>query len=92
MSVREGFARWIEAEIGSLAPAALRANLEDRGYRIFSGIDDQRGSVREAYHPERGFYKARGVDETHAYIGLLRQVWLVESFFVAPEVGPASER
>jgi len=91
MDLREGFARWIEVEIGSLASTALRANLEDRGYRIYSGVDDQRGAMREAYHSERGFFSARGMDETHALIGLLRQIWLIEALHPArePEVGPA---
>ena len=90
MSLREGFATWIEVEIGSLASTALRSNLEDRGYRLYSGMDDNRGSVREAYHPKRGFFKARGIDETHALIGLLRQIWLVDALTTTPEpeVGP----
>ena len=41
--------------------------------------------MREAYHVERGFFKARGIDETHALIGLLRQIWLVEALTPAPE-------
>jgi len=91
MDLREGFVTWIEAEIGSLASTALRSNLEDRGYRLYSGMDDDRGAVREAYHVDRGFFKARGMDETHALIGLLRQIWLVEALTpaVTPEVDPA---
>jgi len=92
MDLREGFATFIEAEIGSLASTALRSNLEDRGYRLYSSMDDRQGAVREAWHVERGFFKARGIDETHALIGLLRQIWLVESLTPAPEpeVDPAS--
>ena len=84
MSVREGFAQFVESEIGSLAPAALRANLEDRGYRIYAGVDDTRTVVREAYHTDRGIFRGTGIDETHAFIGILRQVWLVEAFTVEP--------
>ena len=92
MHLSEGFARFIEAEVGSLAPAALRANLEDRGYRIYAGIDDCRTVSREAYHPDRGIFKGSGINETHAFIGLLRQAWLVESFEGTPEwkAGPTN--
>jgi len=94
MHVQEGFAAWIEAEIGTVAPAALRQNLSDRGYRVYSGIDEYDRSVREVYHPTRGFFMGQGIDEAHALLGVLRQIWLIEDLMTAqePEVGPTDPR
>ena len=94
MNLKEGFAAWVEAEIGTVAPAALRQNLADRGYRVYSGVDECERSVREVYHPLRGFFMGQGIDEAHALLGVLRQIWLIEDLVVAtgPEVGPADPR
>ena len=94
MQMRDGFAAWIEAEIGTVAPAALRQNLGDRGYRIYSGIDEIGRSVREAYHPVRGFFMGSGTDEAQALLGVLRQIWLIEDLMPAPEreLGPTDPR
>jgi len=94
MDLREGFAVWVEAEIGTVAPAALRQNLSDRGYRIYSGVDEHDRSVREVYHPTRGFFMGQGIDEAHALLGVLRQIWLIEDLMTCtgPEVGPADPR
>jgi hypothetical protein len=79
MNLEDGFAAWVEDEIGTLAAAALRQNLSDRGYRIYSGIDEVGRAVREAYHP---------------VLGVLRQIWLIEDLMPAMEreVGPTDGR
>jgi len=94
MNLQDGFAAWVEEEIGTVAPAALRQNLSDRGYRIYSGIDEIGRAVREIYHPVRGFFMGQGVDEAHALLGVLRQIWLIEDLITEPEpeVGPADRR
>ena len=94
MNLEDGFAVWVEDEIGTLAPAALRQNLSDRGYRVYSGIDEIGRAVREAYHPVRGFFMGSGIDETHALLGVLRQIWLIDDLMPAAEweVGPTDRR
>jgi len=94
MNLQDGFATWVEAEIGTVAAAALRQNLSDRGYRLYSGIDEVGRSVREAYHPVRGFFMGSGIDEAHALLGVLRQIWLIEDLMPVSEreVGPTDRR
>ena len=94
MNLEDGFAVWVEDEIGTLAPAALRQNLSDRGYRVYSGIDEIGRAVREAYHPVRGFFMGAGIDETHALLGVLRQIWLIDDLMPVAEreVGPTDRR
>lgn len=94
MKLTDGFAAWIEEEIGTIAPAALRQNLSDRGYRIYCGVDEIGRAVREIYHPVRGFFMGAGIDEAHALLGVLRQIWLIEDLMPAAEreVGPTDSR
>jgi hypothetical protein len=94
MKLTDGFTAWVEAEIGTIAPAALRQNLSDRGYRIYCGVDEIGRSVREIYHPVRGFFMGAGIDEAHALLGVLRQIWLIEDLMPAAEreVGPTDCR
>ena len=94
MNLKDGFAAWVEEEIGTLAPTALRQNLSDRGYRIYSGVDEIGRAVREVYHPVRGFFMGSGIDEAHALLGVLRQIWLIEDLMPAAEreVGPTDGR
>jgi hypothetical protein len=94
MEFQDGFATWVEAEIGTVAAAALKQNLSDRGYKIYSGVDEIGRSSREIYHPRRGFFMGQGIDEAHALLGVLRQIWLIEDLITEPEpeVGPTDRR
>ena len=94
MDLRERFARWLHVEVGSAAAPALRRHLVDEGYRLFSCMEHGDVCQREVYHPDRGFFRAVGRDDTEALRGILRQIWLVDGFQGAlpPEVGPAAER
>ncbi len=93
MDLRERFDRWVEWEIGSSAPSALRRHLRDNGYRLFSCIEVDGCWNREVYHPRRGFYRASGWNEAQALLAILRQIWLTDSIDgVGSEVGPASDR
>jgi len=94
MQLKGGFAAWVEAEIGTVAPTALKQNLSDRGYRMYSGIDEIGRAVREVYHPSRGFFMGSGIDEAHALLGVLRQIWLIEGLLPVAEreVGPTDRR
>ncbi len=91
MTPRARFARWIEWEIGSSAPAALRQHLRDRDYRVYSCMEHEGVWSREIYHPSRGFYRGTGGSESDALLDVLRQIWLVDSLegVHEPEADPA---
>ena len=92
MRLKETFERWVDWEIGSRASPALRQHLRVHDYRLFSCIEDNDMWYREVYHPVRGFYRASGFSEAEALLGLLRQIWLMDSLHEVqePEAGPAS--
>ena len=94
MPLEDRFEDWLEWEIGSWAKPALLQYLADRGYRALSFVEDANRCQRDIYHPERGFFRAVGRDDRDALLGVLRQIWLVDSLEPArgPEVGPASDR
>jgi len=94
MNLRERFARWLDAQVGSVAVPALRKHLQDRDYRLYSCLEHGEVVRQEVYHPERGFYRAVGRGHAEALIGILRQIWLVDALAgaPAPEVGPAADR
>lgn len=93
MALRDCFEDWLAAEIGSQAVPALCKYLRDRDYRLLALIEHTCWQ-RDVYHPQRGFFRAIGRDDREALLGILRQVWLVDSLvsLSAPEVGPASDR
>jgi len=91
MELRERFARWLRKEVGSMAAPALHRHLRDRGFRPFACMEHAGTFQREIYHPELGFYRATGRDDHEALLGILRQVWLVDSLLQearGPQVGP----
>ncbi len=92
MDLRERFEEWVRAEVGSSATPALRHHLRVRDYRVYSTVVHAGRSQQEVYHPRRGFYRATGADEGEALLGILRQIWLVDSLTgsTAPEIGPAA--
>ena len=94
MELWERFDTWLQREVGSRATPALRQHLEDRGYRLFSVVEDAGLCQREVYHPDRGFFRATGLDDQEALSGILRQIWLIDSLYNTPrpEVGPAADR
>ena len=94
MNLRQRFAFWLHAEVGSTAAPALRRHLVDGGYRLFSRTEHAGVCRCEVYHPERGFFRAIGTSDDEALTGIMRQIWLVEGFgsAAAPEVGPNPDR
>ena len=94
MDLRRSFERWLSAETGSSAVPALRRHLKDLGYRLFSCVEHAGRHQHEIYHPERGFFRANGDSEQEALLGIMRQIWLMDSIAgaPAPEVGPTPER
>ena len=94
MELWERFDTWLQREVGSKATPALRKHLEDRGYRLFSVVEHAGLCQREVYHPDRGFFRATGLDDQEALSGILRQIWLIDSLYntPSPEVGPAADR
>ncbi|MHC4551026.1 MAG: hypothetical protein ACYTEZ_19930 [Planctomycetota bacterium] len=94
MALRDRFEKWLRREIGSGAKPALRKHLEDRQYRLFSRIEYAGVCQREVYHPDKGFFRAVGRDDQEALLGILRQIWLIDSLHTTPEpeVGPAADR
>ncbi|MHC4136320.1 MAG: hypothetical protein ACYTDU_02675 [Planctomycetota bacterium] len=94
MELWDRFDAWVQREVGSKATPALRKHLEDRGYRLFSVVEYAGICQREVYHPDRGFFRATGVDDQEALSGILRQIWLIDSLYSTrrPEIGPAADR
>ena len=78
MTLRVRFDRWVDEEIGSHAPAALREHLAQRDYRLFSSTVEPQSYLHEVYHPRHGFFRASGEDEQAALRGILMQVWLMD--------------
>jgi len=79
MSLDERFCAHIADEIGSVAPLALRQYLVDRDYRLVSYMVHGGGFSRDVYHPARGMFRSSGEDDREALLGILRQIWLVDS-------------
>ncbi len=94
MDLNARFVRWLDEQIGSVAAPALRKHLQDRDYRLYSCLEHGDTVQQEVYHPERGFYRARGRSTAEALLGIMRQIWLVDALTgaPAPEVGPAADR
>jgi hypothetical protein len=90
MELREKFSTWLQREIGSTAVPALHRHLHDRGFRLFARMEHAGTCQREVYHPQLGFYRATGRDDHEALLGILRQVWLVDSLHDGrgPQVHP----
>lgn len=91
MELRDSFANWLRKEIGSTAAPALRRHLTEHGFRLFACMEHAGTCQREVYHPEFGFYRATGESDHEALLGILRQVWLVDSLTAErdPRVHPA---
>lgn len=87
MTFAARFRNWIGEEIGSNAVPAIRAHLEQRGYRLFSFMEHDGRWRRDVYHPEHGFFQAHGVEDCEALLRILCQIWLVESIATVPEQG-----
>jgi len=83
MTLVRRFEEWVAEEVGSAALPALRRHLQERDYRLFSFTVQGRSWRRDVYHPQRGFFHAHGRDDADALLGILKQIWLVES------LGPA---
>jgi len=79
MELRDSFTIWLRKEIGSSAVPALHRHLTERGFRLFACMEHAGTCQREVYHPELGFYRATGNSDHEALLGILRQVWLVDS-------------
>jgi len=79
MTLVQRFEEWVVDEVGSVAPPALRKHLKDRDYRLYSYVEYDGGCRADVYHPRRGFFHACGKDDADALLGVLRQIWLVES-------------
>jgi len=94
MDLRERFEGWLAREVRGTAVPVLRAHLQGRDYRLYSCTEYLGRILIEAYHPERGFFRATGRSHAEALRGLLRQIWLVDALAgsPAPEVGPGADR
>ena len=92
MSLRVRFDRWVEREIGSHAPPALREHLRQNNYRVFSSIEDESSCQHEVYHPDYGFFRAVADTDGEALHQILMQVWLMGGLLPEPEVGGAEAR
>jgi hypothetical protein len=92
MDLRVSFRHWVDGKIGSRAIPALQKHLVEHDYRLYSFIEHRGCWQREVYHPRRGFFKAVGLDDGEALLGILRQIWLVEALHEVSEweVGPSS--
>lgn len=90
MSLVENFLDYVSEEIGSAATPALRQHLRDRDYRLVSYMEHDGRWVRDVYHPSRGFFRATGRDDGEALLGIMRQIWLVESLGDVQEAGAKS--
>jgi hypothetical protein len=90
MDLRLRFDIWVEECVGSAAAPALRQHLRTHDYRLYSRVEYAGRCTQEVYHPDRGFYRATGRNDAEALLGILRQIWLVDSITgaPAPEVGP----
>jgi hypothetical protein len=87
MTLARRFEAWVADEVGSATVPALRQHLKDRDYRVFSYVEYDGYRRADVYHPRRGFFHACGKDDADALLGVLRQIWLVES--LAEEAGGA---
>jgi hypothetical protein len=94
MELRDSFAIWLRREIGSTAVPALRRHLDERGFRLFACMEHAGMFQREVYHPALGFYRATGSSDHEALLGILRQVWLVDSLQDQPgrQVRPLADQ
>ena len=94
MELQERFAHWLRREIGSAAQAALRKHLVDRDYQLFSCYEHAGVYQREVYHADKGYFRATGEDDKQALLGILRQIWLIETLegHCSPEIGPSADR
>lgn len=94
MELRDSFATWLRREIGSTAVPALHRHLKEREFRLFACMEHAGTFQREVYHPTLGFYRATGQSDHEALLGILRQIWLVDSLHeerdteVRPTVDP----
>jgi hypothetical protein len=79
MELRDSFATWLRREIGSTAVPALHRHLKERSFRLFACMEHAGTFQREVYHPALGFYRATGQSDHEALLGILRQIWLVDS-------------
>ena len=87
MSLRVRFDRWVEREIGSHAPLALREHLRQHDYRIFSCVEDESSCQHDVYHPDYGFFRATAENESEAFHQILMQIWLMDGLAPEREVG-----
>ncbi len=79
MTLRGRFREWVADEVGSEAVPALREMLRTREYHLI-GFTEQTGAwLSDVYHKKYGLFQAAGNSEAEALLGILRQVWLVES-------------
>ncbi len=79
MTLRGRFRDWVAYEVGSEAVPALREMLRTREYHLI-GFTEQTGAwLSDVYHKKHGLFQAAGNSEAEALLGILRQVWLVES-------------
>ena len=79
MTLRGRFREWVADEVGSEAIPALREMLRIREYHLI-GFTEQTGAwLSDVYHKKHGLFQAAGNSEAEALLGILRQVWLVES-------------
>ena len=93
MNLRDRFARWLDREIGSNAVPALVQHLRDHDYRLYSKIEHGGHWQRDVYHPQHGFFRAAGNDDSEALVNILKQIWLVSAVSIDPVEDPAeSER
>jgi hypothetical protein len=88
MELRDRFANWLHKEVGSTAAPALRRHLVEHGFRLFACMEHAGTCQREVYHPTLGFYRATGESDHEALLGILRQVWLVDSLQATPQTRP----
>ncbi len=84
MELRDSFATWLRREIGSTAVPALHRHLDEHGFRLFACMEHAGTFQREVYHPALGFYRATGQSDHEALLGIMRQVWLVDSLQEQP--------
>jgi len=93
MELRDTFASWLRKEIGSTAVPALHRHLQERGFRPFACMEHAGTCQREVYHPVLGFYRATGQSDHEALLGILRQIWLVDSLQEqrGPQVRPLAD-
>ena len=77
----------------SVANALPKPGAKPRGFRLFACMEHAGTFQREVYHPALGFYRATGQSDHEALLGILRQVWLVDSLQEQPgRVRPTADQ